>query len=107
MIRGDRPATDLAPLLDDVTSRPHVSEAGVTWEPTPPADRRMAVEAVLAWGALHADMPGRLRPCANPECRLFFLDRSRTNRGRWCSMASCGNRMKARRHYERTRQTAD
>ncbi|GGJ34413.1 hypothetical protein GCM10010121_052110 [Streptomyces brasiliensis] len=51
-------------------------------------------------------VPGRLRACANPECRRFLLDRSRTNKGRWCSMAVCGNRMKARRHYERTRATA-
>ncbi|MEU1163642.1 CGNR zinc finger domain-containing protein [Streptomyces sp. NPDC005921] len=48
-------------------------------------------------------MPGRLRPCANPECRLFLLDRSKGNSARWCSMAVCGNRMKARRHYRRTR----
>ncbi|EGX55674.1 hypothetical protein SZN_31739 [Streptomyces zinciresistens K42] len=105
VIRGERPAAALAPLLADVTSRPRVSDEGVTWEPTPPADRRTAVEAVLAWGALRQAMPGRLRPCANPECRLFLLDRSKTNRARWCSMAACGNRMKARRHYERTRRT--
>ncbi|MEV6171867.1 CGNR zinc finger domain-containing protein [Streptomyces sp. NPDC051954] len=106
VVRGDMPATSLAPLLKDVTSRPHVSAEGVTWEPRPPADRRMAVEAVLAWGALQETMPGRLRPCANDECRLFLLDRSKTNKARWCSMALCGNRMKARRHYQRTRQGA-
>jgi hypothetical protein len=37
------------------------------------------------------------------ECRLFLLDRSRANKARWCSMATRGNRLKARRHYERTR----
>jgi predicted RNA-binding Zn ribbon-like protein len=44
----------------------------------------------------------RLRICANPACRLFFSDKSRTHRRRWCSMAICGNRHKvasfARRH---------
>ncbi|MFE0401251.1 CGNR zinc finger domain-containing protein [Streptomyces nigra] len=106
VVRGDLPATALAPLLEAVTSHPHVGPDGVTWEPKPPADRRLAVEAVLAWGAIQASLPGRLRPCANEECRRFLLDRSKTNKGRWCSMALCGNRMKARRHYQRTREAA-
>jgi predicted RNA-binding Zn ribbon-like protein len=44
----------------------------------------------------------RLRLCANPNCGLFFYDKSRTHRRRWCSMAICGNRSKvaafARKH---------
>jgi len=43
-----------------------------------------------------------LRLCANPHCGLFFYDKSRTHRRRWCSMAVCGNRSKvatfARKH---------
>ncbi len=35
-----------------------------------------------------------IRRCANPSCRLFFYDDSRTHRRRWCSMAVCGNRYK-------------
>jgi predicted RNA-binding Zn ribbon-like protein len=35
-----------------------------------------------------------IRRCANPKCRLFFYDDSRTRRRRWCSMAVCGNRHK-------------
>jgi CGNR zinc finger/Putative stress-induced transcription regulator len=62
------------------------------------------VHVVLAWGELERDMPGRLRPCANDECRLFLIDRSRAGTARWCSMSGCGNRMKARRHYSRTRR---
>ena len=49
---------------------------------------------------------GRLRPCANTECRLFLIDRSKPNTARWCSMAICGNRMKARRHYRRFRSAS-
>ncbi|MGW8554879.1 CGNR zinc finger domain-containing protein [Streptomyces tubercidicus] len=106
VVRGSRPASSLAPLLKGVTSHPQLSSAGVTWEIDAPAERRMAVDAVLAWSDLQETMPGRLRPCANPECRRFLLDRSKTNKGRWCSMALCGNRMKARRHYQRTREAA-
>jgi predicted RNA-binding Zn ribbon-like protein len=36
----------------------------------------------------------RIRVCANPGCGLFFCDKSRTHRRRWCSMAICGNRNK-------------
>ncbi len=39
--------------------------------------------------------------CANPRCLLYFLDRSRTRRRRWCSMAVCGNRMKVAAHVRR------
>ncbi|MET8809752.1 CGNR zinc finger domain-containing protein [Streptomyces sp. NPDC004546] len=106
VVRGSLPAASLAPLLKDVASRPHLSSAGVSWDLDTPPERRMAVEAVLAWSALQEFMPGRLRPCANPECRLFLIDRSKTNKARWCSMAVCGNRMKARRHYQRTRDGA-
>jgi predicted RNA-binding Zn ribbon-like protein len=35
-----------------------------------------------------------IRQCANPSCRLFFYDDSRTHRRRWCSMTTCGNRHK-------------
>ncbi|MGW3508665.1 CGNR zinc finger domain-containing protein [Streptomyces sp. NPDC000994] len=106
VVRGTRPATSLTPLLKDVTSRPHMSPAGVSWELDTPPERRMAVEAVLAWSAVQRTIPGRLRPCANPECRRFLIDRSKTDKARWCSMAVCGNRMKARRHYQRTRDAS-
>jgi predicted RNA-binding Zn ribbon-like protein len=39
--------------------------------------------------------------CANPRCVLYFRDRSRTRRRRWCSMAVCGNRMKVAAHVRR------
>ncbi|MGC5007689.1 CGNR zinc finger domain-containing protein [Streptomyces sp. NBC_00353] len=106
VVRGSRPATSLAPVLDGVTSRPQVSSAGVSWDLDAHKERRMAVQAVMTWSALQKAMPGRLRPCANEECRRFLLDRSKTNKARWCSMAVCGNRMKARRHYQRTRNDA-
>ncbi|MGW3722221.1 CGNR zinc finger domain-containing protein, partial [Streptomyces sp. NPDC005133] len=96
----------LAPVLEGVTSRPQVSSDGVSWDLDARKERRMAVQAVMAWSALQKAMPGRLRPCANPECRRFLLDRSKPNKARWCSMAVCGNRMKARRHYQRTRNGA-
>ena len=42
-----------------------------------------------------------IRQCANPACVLYFRDRSRARRRRWCSMAVCGNRMKVAAHTRR------
>ena len=39
----------------------------------------------------------RLKLCSSGTCRWAFYDRSRNRSSRWCSMASCGNREKARR----------
>jgi predicted RNA-binding Zn ribbon-like protein len=36
-----------------------------------------------------------VRKCENPACTLWFLDRTKSHRRRWCSMAICGNRNKA------------
>jgi predicted RNA-binding Zn ribbon-like protein len=48
--------------------------------------------------------PDRIRKCANPECILRFYDVSKNGGRRWCSMANCGNRAKATRHYARHKQ---
>ncbi|MEV8536527.1 CGNR zinc finger domain-containing protein [Streptomyces sp. NPDC051211] len=48
--------------------------------------------------------PDRIRKCAGESCVLHFYDVSRNGTRRWCSMAACGNRAKASRHYARTRE---
>jgi hypothetical protein len=100
VVRGEASPVSLAPLLDGVIRRPELTADGLEWTLE---GGSAVVRAVLAWDALRVSAPGRLRPCANTECALFLLDRSRANNARWCSMAACGNRMKARRHYERVR----
>lgn len=49
----------------------------------------------------------RVRQCAGDDCGWLFLDTSRNHSRRWCDMADCGNRAKARRHYRRTRSEAN
>jgi predicted RNA-binding Zn ribbon-like protein len=44
-----------------------------------------------------------IRECGAEDCRWLFLDTTRNRSRQWCSMQSCGNRQKARRHYERVR----
>jgi predicted RNA-binding Zn ribbon-like protein len=43
----------------------------------------------------------KIRQCSDEACGWLFLDRSQAGKRRWCSMADCGNRYKARRYYRR------
>lgn len=43
----------------------------------------------------------RVKMCPAESCGWLFLDESKNRRRHWCSMELCGNRAKARRHYER------
>ncbi|GFG49177.1 hypothetical protein CQY20_17970 [Mycolicibacterium agri] len=101
VVRGEKSAAVLRRFVTSAALRPTASRDGIDWHLTTEGTPVGAVRAVLAWDALRVTSPGRLRPCANIECRLFLIDRSKPNTARWCSMAICGNRMKARRHYRR------
>ena len=48
----------------------------------------------------------RLKLCGSSTCRWAFYDRSRNHSSRWCTMASCGNRQKARRFRQRAKSGA-
>ncbi|RSM88630.1 hypothetical protein DMH04_08350 [Kibdelosporangium aridum] len=54
--------------------------------------------ALLAVHAVFALPAERVRACG--RCGWLFLDSSRGGRRRWCSMSTCGNREKARRHRQ-------
>lgn len=43
----------------------------------------------------------RIRSCEADDCNHVFLDESRANNRRWCSMQRCGNRAKVRAHRQR------
>lgn len=101
VIRGDAEAWTLSPYLKGVKRRPTLTSGGIAWELEAPADAAEYAGLVLEWARLQEELPGRLRPCANPQCTKFLIDHSKPNTARWCSMATCGNRMKARRHYAR------
>src|SRR5436190_1775578 len=65
------------------------------------AGRRIAEPVVREVGGGH---DRRFRICANDTCRWIFYDESRSGQRRWCDMATCGNRAKARRHRERQKE---
>lgn len=57
-----------------------------------------ALAALLATGQFDY-----VRQCEHPDCVLWFYDRTKSHRRRWCSMALCGNRHKAAEFRKRTR----
>jgi predicted RNA-binding Zn ribbon-like protein len=82
--------------------------AGFAWAwAAPAAPGKAPLEAPLwpilrsAADLLTSDARRQVRECAGAACTWLFLDRSRNRSRRWCSMDTCGNRAKARRHYRR------
>ena len=107
-----RPETADLDLLNDVLSealprlRVKLRAEGFTWSW---ADADGALDRVLwpvarsAAELLVSGELGRVRECAGQGCGWLFVDVSRNRLRRWCDMKSCGNRAKARRHYERVK----
>src|SRR5262245_60860813 len=87
------------------------SGAGFAWQiEVESGDAGLPVPVLLApvlWSAADLMIGGarqRIRQCANAQCLWLFVDASKSGTRRWCDMAACGNRAKARRHYLRTKQ---
>ena len=55
------------------------------------------------FGAMNEEEWSRLKLCDSSTCRWAFFDQSRNHSSRWCKMASCGNRQKAKRFRERAK----
>jgi len=107
-VHGD----DLAALnrhLGAAMSRLCVGSAGGRWVWSwtgPPDDLDRPLWPVVRSAAVLLVSPqaDHLRQCASKTCTWLFIDTSRGHRRRWCDMRTCGNREKARRHYERRRE---
>jgi len=89
----------IAPAKDGFAWTPVVGASAAALDHTRAAVARSAAELLTS-----ADLPA-VRECALETCSWLFLDRSKNQKRRWCDMKVCGNRSKARRHYERSRTT--
>jgi predicted RNA-binding Zn ribbon-like protein len=78
------------------------------WENEDNSLDEMMWAAVRAAGELLVDSRalGQLRECPGEGCSWLFIDTSRNKSRRWCTMEICGNRAKARRHYEQVKSGA-
>jgi predicted RNA-binding Zn ribbon-like protein len=95
---GARPA-----LVLGADGAPELSERGEGHSP------RRALGVIALDAARMLGDPAeraRVRVCASETCSARFYDRSPAGRRRWCSMRSCGNEAKARRHRARARSAA-
>ncbi|BBI48609.1 hypothetical protein HORIV_10300 [Vreelandella olivaria] len=106
----------------DPTVVNHVLERGyplekIEWQPTALAfqkkiyQRNMESESLLQPVAsalvqlLTEEELQLVKECEASDCVLLFHDQTKSHRRRWCSMASCGNRMKAAAHRARKKTT--
>lgn len=97
----------LKKALRQLEVRLHRGSLEWQWGGPPQAlDRPLWPIARSAAELLTSDEIPHLRECDSATCSWLFVDRSRTRRRRWCDMATCGNREKARRHYQRRKKTA-
>jgi predicted RNA-binding Zn ribbon-like protein len=56
--------------------------------------------------AVFSEGAGRVRHCDAGNCALIFVDMSRPNSRRWCSMQRCGNRTKVRVHRTKHKEVS-
>ena len=100
--------TQLNLALAEGMSRLRVAPRGTAfvWEWTGglALDRMIGPVVQAAALLLTSDELSRVGECADDRgCGWLFVDRSKNHSRRWCDMKGCGNRAKARRHYERSR----
>jgi predicted RNA-binding Zn ribbon-like protein len=90
------------------TVRADVREAGqVRLSATGDSVRERLVELlVIIRDAQRDGTWARLKACANEECQWAFYDKSRNHGGSWCTMATCGNKLKNREFRARRRLAA-
>jgi predicted RNA-binding Zn ribbon-like protein len=103
--------TALAPLRTvaaEGTARADIRDAGeVRLNATGTSVRERLVELlVIIRDAQRDGTWARLKACANDECQWAFYDRSRNHGGSWCTMATCGNKLKNRDFRARRREAA-
>ncbi|MDE1178614.1 MAG: ABATE domain-containing protein [Edaphobacter sp.] len=102
---------DLGPLntiLRNAASYPQLAGAGASLRlerhrPAQAAEDVLAPVAEAAAEFLATADFDLVRPCEGKDCILWFYDRTKSHRRRWCSMQVCGNRHKVEAFRERQR----
>lgn len=108
---GRKPAAaDLAHLT--AALRESTGYRELNWSGRRPRWKRLSEEDDLAAllrpvadsaeSLLFGDELDRVKECHGEDCNWLFVDSSRNRSRRWCDMADCGNRAKARRFYSRS-----
>jgi predicted RNA-binding Zn ribbon-like protein len=106
---ADASAAELAEAFDAAVAAVPVRLSYDPGRDRLPLDARGPLERLrltLACAALDATRldRSRVRRCESDRCVLLYYDTTRNRSRRWCDMAVCGNRAKARAHYHRTKR---
>lgn len=111
-MQGKRPPSDALTVFNSFLAR---STPGTTlgwrsgelrWEMSSSADGDELFKPIVMSAAelMMGTRAGRVKQCQDERgCGWLFVDDSRAQNRRWCSMGDCGNRAKALRHYKRAR----
>jgi len=103
----------LEPYLHAHVSAPHLardSDGGLTLTRVVRADPVASMLGAVAEAAAQLLVEGDfnlVKQCEHPECILWFYDRTKAHKRRWCSMALCGNRYKAAQFRKKAARGAD
>lgn len=83
----------------------HDEEGAVTLARTARGDATSSLLGPVAEAAallLVEDDFALIKQCEHQDCILWFYDRTKSHKRRWCSMARCGNRHKAAQFRKRS-----
>jgi predicted RNA-binding Zn ribbon-like protein len=107
LAHGESPPVVAVGKLNDAIGRAGarrvIDPATLGWRWIDPVTVQDALAPVLLDAAelVTAGPRERLRYC--PSCDWLFEDQTRNGQRRWCDMADCGSRDKAKRYYRRTK----
>jgi predicted RNA-binding Zn ribbon-like protein len=107
LILNKRPLRDDIDLINRIAKfsiavpQLHSTAESIKWETAHPVKAGLAVIARDAITLIGDTGRGRLKMCDSGSCRMLFVDKSPSNRRRWCAMSICGNRQKVTMHRQR------
>lgn len=103
--QSSRPTTEAVERFNDrlaaALGRRRIDPVELSWTWEPPSQVKEALDPVVLDAAdlLTGSRHDRIKHC--PTCRWLFDDQTRNGRRKWCDMADCGSRAKARAYYQR------
>lgn len=99
--------SELNTYLHKYVSAPHIAQDGdgkLTITRISRSDTAASMLGQVAESVAQLLVEGNatlVKQCEHPDCILWFYDRTKAHKRRWCSMATCGNRHKAAQFRKR------
>jgi predicted RNA-binding Zn ribbon-like protein len=105
---GERPGPREVDLINEVAADADIAPflLGGSRDPSGASVSRALSTIARDAVAIFKEGPGRVRHCDAGNCALIFVDTSRPNSRRWCSMQRCGNRTKVRVHRTKHKEVS-